>query len=333
MDEPHHVTVRSSNIWDNFSHITCINLLERTDRYTRVKSRFNDVGLREEQVQFHRVRKSMFGSKYGCAQSHLDVVRSYFSGESIEYGIIFEDDVVFHKGWQNVLEDAIIFINSTNAAEWDIFFLGSFILFPVEKTLVLPNKVWNAKAALGHAYIISRQGMRKIIQGIDLDDFKSHHNGYCQDIVWNNICENTFCHTESNRIDQEWIDSDNLWNDVAFLPPEYRLWFQCKIIPEFRKTYVHLIKLTMLIPYNWRPYIAHNLHFQAKIKRRNEDTIESTLQSSIFVSVFGYFYLCLIVLRTLYVKYSHRNRLLLLFSLFVVVLCMLCVKRSQRIYK
>eukprot|EP01084_Bolivina_argentea_P094916 170657_1 len=251
------------NPWDKFQHITCINLLEREDRYQRVTERFLKVGLDPKQIEFHRVHKSQFGAKYGCTESHLHVIKKYYQNEKIEYGIVFEDDIVFNKGWQNVLKDIITFITNADLNDWDILYLGGYILFPVEKSLIVP-RIWNAKVGLAHAYIISRNGMKKMIE-------------------------------DCNVFDQEWMDTDNIWGDVMFLPQKYRPWFQCQVIPRFRKIYVHWIKLTMVIPYIYRPYIAPNLKFKASINRRNQNMTYIMLHPYKLFNIIRYVWLFVIV--------------------------------------
>eukprot|EP01083_Nonionella_stella_P115906 344025_1 len=158
----------SGAIWDTFEHISCINLVERDDRYQKAMLQFENVGL-SDKVRFHRPNKSIFGGIHGCAESHFNVIKNYYENQSIQFAIVFEDDVVFNKGWETVVQDVIDFIRKKDLDEWDVILLGSIMLYPIEKSSLFPNKIWNAKCILAHAYVISRTGMQKFLNGIKLD--------------------------------------------------------------------------------------------------------------------------------------------------------------------
>ena len=124
--------------WTLADRYVCINLLERDDRLEQAKKRFAAIGL-GKQVSFHRVKRHPQGGRYGCYQSHRSVIEAAYN-DGLSSVLIFEDDVMFNEGWQQVVKDAEAFVNSGVA--FDTLFLGSRILFVDEKTT--PD-IWRVK--------------------------------------------------------------------------------------------------------------------------------------------------------------------------------------------
>lgn len=83
--------------------IYCINLIDRVDRYNQAKYMFKKAGIKN--VNFHRTTKSSKGGKYGCFESHYNILDK----SSADIIIVFEDDIYLNKckymNWQFVLDN------------------------------------------------------------------------------------------------------------------------------------------------------------------------------------------------------------------------------------
>jgi len=145
--------------WAPFGCIRCINLKSRPDRKERVLSSFQRVGL-DERVRFFHPERSPHAGIFGASESHFVVVKeAYEAGESTV--LVFEDDVVFRDGWETVLADYATFSQTND--EWEQFFLGCGVFF-VNGATATP-RVYNVDAVFCHAYVLSRRGMRRFVEG------------------------------------------------------------------------------------------------------------------------------------------------------------------------
>lgn len=86
----------------------CINLKRRDDRWKRMTSIFEKVGLEVTQwvaSEPHQVTDSIYGTptQRACAQSHLNVWREMVK-HNIPYALVMEDDISFDKDWKTKLE-------------------------------------------------------------------------------------------------------------------------------------------------------------------------------------------------------------------------------------
>jgi GR25 family glycosyltransferase involved in LPS biosynthesis len=126
---------------------------------------------------------SNFGPKssIGCALSHLNVWKQFLKTDS-EYGIIFEDDIIFNNNHfveNNIkLKDIIKFYINKTPDDFDILYLGSFgtestlnfftimmyLLNNTSQNKQINNFIRQSSVVLSaHSYIISRSGAQKLI--------------------------------------------------------------------------------------------------------------------------------------------------------------------------
>lgn len=116
------------SINDFFPHQICINLDKRSDRWSRIRSRFSEQGL-DRVVRFPAIDGSSLSipaswqsvpGAYGCLQSHLAVVE-----QAREHArpsvLIFEDDVVLAPEINKIFDRYIAQV----PADWDMLFLGA----------------------------------------------------------------------------------------------------------------------------------------------------------------------------------------------------------------
>lgn len=162
---------------------------------------------------------------------------------------------------------------TANGYELDRFYLGSNIIYPIDKSKVLPNKIWNAKTTLCHAYIVSRNGMKKLLHpktGLIkyFDELKKRESSLHQDQAIHAICDTIYCHINNDRFDQEFKDTDNIWYDSEFLKEdELKRWFQMKVVIKWMKQCQYFVKLSMMIPFKYRPYIQIPRIFTMQVRR------------------------------------------------------------------
>ena len=111
-----------------FPHQTCINLDKRSDRWSRMQSRFSENGLNLV-VRFPAIDGASlnipaswrsFPGAYGCLQSHLAVVEQ--AREKAQPSVlIFEDDVVLAPEFNRSFDCYVAQV----PAGWDMLFLGA----------------------------------------------------------------------------------------------------------------------------------------------------------------------------------------------------------------
>lgn len=116
------------SINDFFPHQICINLDRRSDRWSRMQSRFSEAGLNLV-VRFPAIDGSRlnipaswqsFPGAYGCLQSHLAVVeRARVNAQPSV--LIFEDDVVLAPEVNKIFDRYIDQVPT----DWDMLFLGA----------------------------------------------------------------------------------------------------------------------------------------------------------------------------------------------------------------
>ena len=74
----------SNGVWAAFDRIACINLVERPDRYKKVLAEFTKVELAET-VEFHKPVRDPRGGKWGCYQSHHNIIKKAYKDANVKY--------------------------------------------------------------------------------------------------------------------------------------------------------------------------------------------------------------------------------------------------------
>jgi len=233
MCKPDVSTVDAKMLFPSLAERTvCINLIERDDRMEEAQEQFEKVGLFGS-VQFHRVERHPRGGRYGCYNSHREVMHQALR-DGIETLLVFEDDVQFEQGWEAVVQDAKAFIDS--GAHFDAFFLGSQILFVDERTTAT---VWRVKCSNAHAYIVSRAGMKAFVTNSDRFEEEIVH--YPQDLTQNSIWQAMYGHTSTHSIIQApFLGTDNHW--FPDIPEKYAPWLQIEVLGKFEKYVFPLVR-------------------------------------------------------------------------------------------
>jgi glycosyl transferase family 25 len=96
---------------DFFNDIVCINLRSRPDRRQYMTSLLNKL---EIPCRFHTVTKHPKGGRYGCFESHIQVIQECYN-KGDKYIIVLEDDIVPSQSYSKTLfKHAIQFMKSHN---------------------------------------------------------------------------------------------------------------------------------------------------------------------------------------------------------------------------
>lgn len=149
-DKAQDIPVNEPEIWNGFDEIVCINLIERPDRYEKVKTFFDSLNM---PVRYHRVNKHPNGGVEGCYTSHIEVITSAYE-KGLDNILIFEDDVVAGKGLnaRKVLECA----NLAKVPGVQIVYLGWHPQILTSRTQHIIGSMYGVKASGTHAYVLTR---------------------------------------------------------------------------------------------------------------------------------------------------------------------------------
>jgi glycosyl transferase family 25 len=184
----------SISAYSKLDRIICINLANRTDKRSRVTEVFNKLKI---PVQFFTAQRHSQGGRYGCFNSHINVIKQAFD-DGLEHILIFEDDVVPSPSYsERFIQFAVEFLIDTNN-NVDILQLGYYPIIDDSGTL-LPlfkapftdkqRRMMKFTAAGFHAYCLTRSGMSKILSSewqkhmgdahFDMYVVGLQLNGYC----------------------------------------------------------------------------------------------------------------------------------------------------------
>jgi glycosyl transferase family 25 len=145
------------NNYNFFDKIYCINLKHRTDRYNSSLKFFRKLNIN---VKYFLADKHPNGGRYGCFDSHINVIKDAFYNNYNNI-LIFEDDVKIAKYYSNnLLNKAIYFMNNN---DWDIFYLGYFPFSYNYKYNIISNNIISSNPFGGHAYCLNKKSIKIIL--------------------------------------------------------------------------------------------------------------------------------------------------------------------------
>ena len=156
----------------------CISLQHRADRRCVLeKTEWNKLGFTP---RYFMPEKDEEDPQRGCFTSHKTVVSSALEN-SMQNLLVLEDDVFFEFSFDVKLIKKINFF--INNYEFDVLFLGQIVrrMWPVWPSC----GVVGARGAGTQGYIISQQGMNKLVEmeyrnkGIDSEYKQDHFDTYC----------------------------------------------------------------------------------------------------------------------------------------------------------
>lgn len=174
-----------------FDNIVCVNLATRPDRRMYAIKTFNKLNIPATIVVFQKHSK---GGIYGCFDSHIQLIKKAYE-EGKNNLLVFEDDLSPTNTYSiQHIQRAIEFMRNN---QWDIFYFGYFVynyninpLSFIYAPIVSSNIVkYNPFAT--HAYCVSRQGMKKI-----LDSYKQYIGRIHYDIFLSKyVSLDCYCYT------------------------------------------------------------------------------------------------------------------------------------------
>jgi GR25 family glycosyltransferase involved in LPS biosynthesis len=203
------------HLYRQFDAIYCITLKDNIDRQASASRIANQFGI---PLQFFRVDKHPKGGRYGCFESHVELIRFLYNRGANKV-LIFEDDFIPSPGYSSdAIGDILRFM--TIDQDWDYIQLG---YLPVQRLhdpswlWKFPNSERHSKylykfgGLLTHAYCVSRKGMSKILEQshplLKLDDQHIPHI----DIWYNKIFRDTAYCACPILFDQKWcFPTDNV---------------------------------------------------------------------------------------------------------------------------
>jgi len=97
----------------------------------------------------------------GCILSHIKLWK-YIIDNNIEFATVFEDDIIFHQHWNEIVNKYI----TETPNDYDIIYMGG------QMEYVMGDPISSTMVWCTHAYIISLKGAKKILKAI-----LNHPNG------------------------------------------------------------------------------------------------------------------------------------------------------------
>ena len=154
-----------SNNFDNFDKIICITLIDNKERHENVIKYSKELNI---PIELYKVQKHPKGGRYGCFNSHIEVIKMAYKND-YENILIFEDDFIPSPAYSiDVIKNVIEFMKNNN--DYDIIKLGyvfaktnlnfsnAFLSFA---EFILSNEVAKniikCNGAMTHAYILSKK--------------------------------------------------------------------------------------------------------------------------------------------------------------------------------
>ena len=150
-----------NNPYDFFDEIVCINLESRKDKRKHAEKTLNKLNI---PAKFYTAIKSPHGGKYGCFESHINVIRKAYQ-KGLNNILIFEDDLLPSMYYSiDIINNCINFMK--NNKNWDLFYLGyctsgtfKCIFFPT----IVKNDICIGNILCTHSYALNRGSMKDIL--------------------------------------------------------------------------------------------------------------------------------------------------------------------------
>jgi GR25 family glycosyltransferase involved in LPS biosynthesis len=159
----------------------CISLYSHTERWKSMEKRFSELNLDvtrfKASTEIDLDKNLNFSNSLNtlqkcCAQSHIKLWKHILT-TNVSYALILEDDACFDKEWKAKLEtiSQIGINNYHDCIGWDAIFLNASE--PEQETFKWINIDVNAVQYLTGGYIISREGLKKILDMFSNEIFAS----------------------------------------------------------------------------------------------------------------------------------------------------------------
>uniref|UniRef100_A0A6C0EBS6 Glycosyl transferase family 25 domain-containing protein n=1 Tax=viral metagenome TaxID=1070528 RepID=A0A6C0EBS6_9ZZZZ len=198
-----------NNLYNFFDKIICINLKSRPDRYESATIEFKKLNINN--VEFYFAEKSSKGGKYGCFESHINVIKKCYNKGYYNI-LIFEDDLRPSNFYNiELLNESIEFMKNNN---WDIFYLGYFIFNEdaTDNIILSYNKktdnIIQYNPCSTHTYCLNKKSMEKILSTyhnyigiIHYDIYLSNREYFKNYCILPMLFEQHYCYEIDNETD------------------------------------------------------------------------------------------------------------------------------------
>ena len=105
-----------------------------------------------------------------------------------------------------------------------------------------------------HAYIISREGMRKFLEYLPESYASSTFSRVPHDVITSIVWDKTYCPRDNYIVDQRWNDSDNEWFPDATRGEKKKAdWVQLRLVPSAIKVLESFNRALTFLPVDLRP--------------------------------------------------------------------------------
>jgi hypothetical protein len=159
------------NSFDYFEKIFCINLDNRTDRWSSAQEEFRKVGLIDRVERFSAIKDD--DGRFGIIKSNLELLKSA-QNNNLNNFLVFEDDLKFiENDVQQYLNPAI---EQLKNLEWSLFYLGANTHSKLEQ--MSPNLYKARECYAVHAMAYNKRIYTKII-----DRYKNTEKIHHKDIL------------------------------------------------------------------------------------------------------------------------------------------------------
>lgn len=139
---------------------TCINLLDRSDRYEHMKRQFQE-SKHFNDCNFLRVERHPKGGRYGCFDSHILAIRDAYNSGA-DFALICEDDWMFRKNSFRTIDDRIDeLFRFIHAYSPDIVFCHKRGVLYIGKKVI--KHCYEAIMITCSMYVVSRRVMKIIL--------------------------------------------------------------------------------------------------------------------------------------------------------------------------
>jgi GR25 family glycosyltransferase involved in LPS biosynthesis len=190
-----------------FDAIYCINLDERTDRWSTARKEFNKINLTKVK-RFSAVKHEK--GHLGCKQSHINIIKEAKDNKNKNV-LIFEDDVLFVDKNIEYLEEGVKQLSNIS---WDFFYLGATLdpgrtkLSRLSKNLLKTNFAYTTHAYAINSklfdYIIGNSNKRPEIDVFYSKDVIPNHNTVLLDPIIA-IQQKGYSNIQNKEIDYNWM--------------------------------------------------------------------------------------------------------------------------------
>jgi GR25 family glycosyltransferase involved in LPS biosynthesis len=200
-----------------FDNVTCINLIERRDKYNNAKAVFDNLNL---DVEFFFAEKHKQSGRIGCFESHINVIKKCYNSNANNL-LIFEDDV----------------INTSYYNEAALHNISTFL----QKNCT-------------HAYLLTRQGMQRVLNTWEKALYKDKMD---LDVYYKNLFVNNGASYCPILFDQNFcISNDNepattlyyiAMRKISCIQYKYSFLYFLSLIRFYRPFFLFLILIILLI--------------------------------------------------------------------------------------